>query len=193
MLPCGAATLRRPKPRSGIAFYVESGPAFGRENMREPLMPAVKPVPEGYPSLTPYLIVGDGAAALEFYQKAFGARLRLKLDAPGGRIGHAELEIGDSVIMLADEHPEIGARGPRSFGGSPVGLHLYVEQVDGVVARAVAAGGKLVHPVEDKFYGDRVGTIEDPFGHRWYVTTHIEDVSPEEIGRRAAALHGQAP
>jgi len=156
-------------------------------------MPAVKPVPEGYPSLTPYLIVGDGAAALEFYQKAFGARLRLKLDAPGGRIGHAELEIGDSVIMLADEHPEIGARGPRSFGGSPVGLHLYVEQVDGVVARAVAAGGKLVHPVEDKFYGDRVGTIEDPFGHRLYVTTHIEDVSPEEIGRRAAALHGQAP
>ena len=154
-------------------------------------MPAVKPVPEGYPSLTPYLIVGDGAAALEFYQKAFGARLRLKLDAPGGRIGHAELEIGDSVIMLADEHPEIGARGPRSFGGSPVGLHLYVEQVDGVVARAVAAGGKLVHPVEDKFYGDRVGTIEDPFGHRWYVTTHIEDVSPEEIGRRAAALQGQ--
>ena len=156
-------------------------------------MPAVKPVPEGYPSLTPYLIVSDGASSLEFYQKAFGARLRLRLDAPGGRIGHAELEIGDSVIMLADEHPEIGARGPRSFGGSPVGLHLYVEQVDGVVARAVAAGGKLVHPVEDKFYGDRVGTIEDPFGHRWYVTTHIEDVSPEEIGRRAAALHGQAP
>ena len=156
-------------------------------------MPAVKPVPEGYPSLTPYLIVSDGASSLEFYQKAFGARLRLKLDAPGGRIGHAELEIGDSVIMLADEHPEIGARGPRSFGGSPVGLHLYVEEVDAVVARAGAAGARLVHPVEDKFYGDRMGTIEDPFGHRWYVTTHIEDVSPEEIGRRAAALHGKAP
>src|SRR6476646_11515681 len=193
MLPCGAATLRRPKPPSGIAFYAESGPAFGRESIREPLMPAVKPVPEGYPSLTPYLIVSDGASSLEFYQKAFGARLRLKLDAPGGRIGHAELEIGDSVIMLADEHPEIGARGPRAFGGSPVGLHLYVEEVDAVVARAVAAGARLVHPVEDKFYGDRMGTIEDPFGHRWYVTTHIEDVSPEEIGRRAAALPGQAP
>jgi PhnB protein len=161
--------------------------------MMEALMAAVKPVPDGYPSLTPYLIVSDGAAALEFYQRAFGARLRLKLDAPGGRIGHAELEIGDSVIMLADEHPEIGARGPRAFGGSPVGLHLYVEEVDAVVARAVAAGARLVHPVEDKFYGDRMGTIEDPFGHRWYVTTHIEDVSPEEIGRRAAALHGQAP
>jgi PhnB protein len=159
----------------------------------EALMAAVKPVPDGYPSLTPYLIVGDGTAAIEFYRKAFGARLRLKLDAPGGRIGHAELEIGDSVIMLADEHPEIGARGPRAFGGSPVGLHLYIEQVDAVVARAVAAGGKLVHPVENKFYGDRMGTIEDPFGHRWYVTTHIEDVSPEEIGRRAAALHGQTP
>src|ERR1041385_7948929 len=109
MLPCGAATLRRPKPPSGIAFYAESGPAFRRQKMMEALMAAVKPVPDGYPSLTPYLIVSDGAAALEFYQRAFGARLRLKLDAPGGRIGHAELEIGDSVIMLADEHPEIGA------------------------------------------------------------------------------------
>ena len=153
-------------------------------------MSAVKPVPEGYPSLAPYLIVGDGAAAIEFYQKAFGAGLRLKLDAPGGRVGHAELEIGDSVIMLADEHPEIGARGPRAFGGSPVGLHLYIEQVDAVVARAVAAGAMLVHPVEDKFYGDRMGTIEDPFGHKWYVTTHVEDVPHDEIARRAAALYG---
>jgi PhnB protein len=155
-------------------------------------MAAVKPIPDGYPRLTPYLIVGDGAAAIAFYEKAFDARLRLKLDAPGGRIGHAELEIGDSLIMLADEHPEIGARGPRAFGGSPVGLHLYSEDVDAVVARAVAAGARLVHPVEDKFYGDRMGTIEDPFGHKWYVTMHIEDVSPEEIGRRAAALHGGA-
>jgi len=151
-------------------------------------MPAIKPVPDGYPSLTPYLIVRDGAAAIAFYEKALGARLRLKLDAPGGRIGHAELEIGDSVVMLADEHPEIGARGPQAFGGSPVGLQLYIEEVDAVVARAVAAGATLVHPVENKFYGDRMGTIEDPFGHRWYVTTHIEDVPPDEIARRAAAL-----
>jgi PhnB protein len=154
----------------------------------EAAMPAIKPVPDGYPSLTPYLIVRDGAAAIAFYEKALGARLRLKLDAPGGRIGHAELEIGDSVVMLADEHPEIGARGPQAFGGSPVGLHLYIEEVDAVVARAVAAGATLVHPVENKFYGDRMGTIEDPFGHRWYVTTHIEDVPPNEIARRAAAL-----
>jgi PhnB protein len=155
-------------------------------------MPAVKPIPDGYPSLSPYLIVRDGAAAIEFYQKVFGATLRMKLDAPGGRVGHAELEIGNGLVMLADEHPEIGARGPRAFGGSPVGLHLYIEDVDAVVARAVAAGATLVHPVENKFYGDRMGTIEDPFGHRWYVTMHIEEVSPEEIARRAAALPGSA-
>src|SRR5205085_5792847 len=127
----------------------------------EAAMPAIKPVPEGYPSLTPYLIVSDGAAAIEFYRKAFGARLRLKLDAPGGRIGHAELEIGDSVIMLADEHPEIGACGPRAFGGSPVGLHLYIDDVDAGMARSAAAGAGLDHPVKDKFYCDRMGMIKD--------------------------------
>jgi PhnB protein len=151
-------------------------------------MAAVKPIPDGYPNLTPYLIVRGGAAAIDFYQKAFGARLRLKLDGPGGKVGHAELEIGDSVVMLADEHPEIGARGPAAFGGSPVGLHLYIPDVDAVVARAVAAGARLVHPVENKFYGDRMGTIEDPFGHKWYVTTHVEDVPHDEIARRAAAM-----
>src|SRR5205823_3752888 len=133
---------------------LRSLPNRSQHSFKEPwrrAMSAVKPIPEGYPSLTPYLIVSDGPAAIEFYQKTFGAGLRLKLDAPGGRVGHAELEIGDSVIMLADEHPEIGARGPRAFGGSPVGLHLYIEDVDAVVARAVAAGATLVHPVEDKF------------------------------------------
>ena len=152
---------------------------------------AVKPIPDGYHNLTPYMIVANGAAAIAFYQQAFGATERLRLAAPGGKIGHAELAVGDSVIMLADEHPEMGARSPASFGGSPIGLHLYVEDVDAVVARAVALGAKLLHPVEDKFYGDRNGTIEDPFGHKWYVATHIEDLSPEEISRRAAALHGQ--
>ena len=116
----------------------------------------------------------------------------MRLGTPDGRIGHAELVIGGSVIMLADEHPEMGAVAPPTIGGTPVGLHLYVEDVDAVAARAVAAGGKLTHPVEDKFYGDRSGTIEDPFGHKWYISTHVEDVSPEEIGRRVAAMqeHG---
>ena len=154
-------------------------------------MAAVKPIPDGYPSLTPYLIVADGAGAIAFYEKAFGATVRLRLTTPDGKIGHAELIIGGSLIMLADEYPAHGARGPRAFGGSPVGLHHYVVDVDAVVARAVAAGAKLVDPVENKFYGDRMGTIEDPFGHKWYVTTHTEDVPPDEIDRRAAALHGQ--
>jgi PhnB protein len=157
-------------------------------------MPAVKPIPDGYPTLTPYLIVGDGAAAIAFYQRVFGAKLRLKLDAPGGKIGHAELEIGDSLIMLADEHPEIGALSPKSVGGSPIGLHLYVEDIDAVTARAVDAGGALRHPPETKFYGDRNSTVEDPFGHRWCISTHVEDVPPEEIARRAAAMvQGQKP
>ena len=155
-------------------------------------MTAVKPIPDGYRTLTPYLIVADGAGAVAFYKQAFGAGERLRLDAPGGKIGHAELEIGDSVIMLADEHPEMGALSPASIGGTPVSLHLYVADVDAVTARAVAAGGKLLHPPEDKFYGDRTSTVEDPFGHRWHLSTHIEDVEPDEIARRAAAMHGQA-
>lgn len=153
-------------------------------------MPSVKPIPDGYPGLIPYLIVADGAGAVRFYETVFGARLRMKLDAPGERIGHAEVEIGASVIMLADEHPEMGALAPPTVGGSPVGLHLYVPDVDAVVAKAVANGGKLVHPAEDKFYGDRNATIEDPSGHKWYISTHIEDVPPDEIARRAAALYG---
>jgi PhnB protein len=149
-------------------------------------MTPVKPIPDGYRAITPYLIVADGAGAIAFYRQAFAASLRLRLDRPDGKIGHAELVIGDSVIMLADEYPPLAARGPAAYGGSPVGLHLYVEDVDAVAALAVGAGASLVHPVEDKFYGDRLGEIEDPFGHRWYIATHIEDVSPEEIGRRAA-------
>jgi PhnB protein len=153
-------------------------------------MPAVKPIPDGYSTLTPYLIVGDGPAAIAFYAKTFGAVERMRLDAPGGKIGHAELTIGDSVVMLADEHPEIGALSPTSVGGTPVGLHLYVPDVDAVTQSAVAAGGKLIQAPETKFYGDRNSTVEDPFGHRWYISTHVEDVSPDEIARRAAAMHG---
>jgi len=151
-------------------------------------MAGVKPIPDGYRSLTPYLIVDGASRAIEFYKAVFGATERMRLGAPGGRVGHAELEIGDSLIMLADEHPEIGARGPGAYGGSPVGLHVYVADADAVARKAAAAGAKLVSPLEDKFYGDRSGTIEDPFGHRWYVSTHIEDVPPDEIDRRVAAM-----
>jgi PhnB protein len=157
-------------------------------------MSNTKPVPEGYPSLTPYLIVADGGAAIAFYQNVFGAKLRLRLDGPGRKIGHAELEIGDSLIMLADEHPEMGVLAPPTVGGTPVGLHVYVDDVDAAVAKAVAAGAVLKRPVENQFYGDRLGSILDPSGHLWHVSTHIEDVSPEEIARRAAAMaKGEKP
>jgi len=154
-------------------------------------MANVQPIPEGYHSLTPYLIVAGAARAIEFYKSVFGATERMRLGGPDGKIGHAELAIGDSVIMLADEHPEMGARGPRSIGGSPVGIHVYLPDVDAAAARAVAGGAKLTRPVENQFYGDRLGTLEDPFGHIWHISTHIENVSPEEIGRRAAALAQQ--
>jgi len=148
----------------------------------------VKPIPEGYHSATPYLVVDGAAKALDFYKHAFGATERMRLPAPGGRVGHAEINIGDSIIMLADEHREMGARGPRAYGGTPVSLVLYVADVDATVKKAVAAGGTLINPVEDKFYGDRMGTVEDPFGHRWHVATHQEDVPPAELARRVAAL-----
>ena len=151
---------------------------------------SAKPIPEGYHSVTPYLIVDGAEKALAFYEKVFGATVAMRLDGPGGRIGHAEIRIANSVVMLADENPEMGARGPRSIGGSPVTLMLYIPDVDAVVERAVAAGAKLQRPVEDKFYGDRMGSIEDPFGHVWHVSTHVEDVPPDELERRAAAMAG---
>ncbi|MDT5263254.1 MAG: PhnB protein [Acidobacteriota bacterium] len=149
----------------------------------------VKPIPDGYHSVTPYLIVGDGARALEFYKQAFGATELFRMDAPGGKIGHAEIKIGDSHIMLADEHPEMNARSPQTIGGSPVSLMLYVSDVDATVGKAVEAGAKLTRPVANQFYGDRTGGIEDPFGHAWYIATHVENVAPEELQKRAAAAH----
>jgi PhnB protein len=146
-----------------------------------------KPVPKGYHSVTPYLIVDGAARALDFYRQVFQAKERMRMPGPGGKVGHAEFAIGDSVIMLADEHPEMGARGPRAFGGSPVTIMVYVDDVDATVQGAVAAGARLVQTVSDKFYGDRSGTIEDPFGHKWHVSTHVEDVPPDELARRAAA------
>ena len=147
----------------------------------------VKPIPEGYHTATPYLIVRNAARAIEFYKKAFGATELMRMAEPSGRIGHAEIKIGDSPIMLADEVPEMGFRSPESFGGSPVSILLYVEEVDAVFNQAVAAGAKVQRPVADQFYGDRTGGVTDPFGHIWYIATHKEDVSPEEMRKRAAA------
>jgi PhnB protein len=147
----------------------------------------VKPIPEGYHTVTPYLIVRNAARAIEFYKKAFGATELMRMAEPSGRIGHAEIRIGDSPIMLADEVPEMGFRSPESFGGSPVSILLYVEEVDAVFNQAVAAGAKVQRPVADQFYGDRTGGVTDPFGHTWYIATHKEDVSPEEMRKRAAA------
>jgi PhnB protein len=152
---------------------------------------AVKAVPDGYYTVTPYLIVHDAAGALEFYKRAFGARELMRFPMPGGRIGHAEIKIGNSPIMLADEFPEMGARSAQSIGGSPVGLCLYVEDVDALTRQAVAAGATVVKPVEDQFYGDRSGTVKDPYGHQWTIATHKEDVPVEEMQRRMAALQPQ--
>ena len=149
---------------------------------------AVKPIPDGYPQVTPYLVVDGAAAAIEFYNSVLGTTERMRMPAPGGKIGHAELELGNSVIMLADEAPEVGALSPPTVGGSPVTLMVYVEDVDDVVARAEQAGATVLRPVENQFYGDRSGQFEDPFGHRWSVASHVEDVSPEEMGRRMAEM-----
>lgn len=148
----------------------------------------VRPIPEGYRSVTPYLIVKGGARAIDFYKRVFGAREKFRMDGPGGTIGHAELEIGDSVVMLADENPQHDALSPASIGGSPVTIHLYVEDVDGVAKALTAAGAKALRPVQNMFYGDRAGSFEDPFGHNWHVATHVEDVTPEEIDRRVQAM-----
>ena len=153
---------------------------------------SAKPIPDGYPVLNPYLIIDGASAAIDFYKQIFGATERMRMGAPGGKVGHAELLIGGCLLMLADEHPQMDARGPKSIGGSPVTLHLYVEDVDAVAARAVAAGATIKQPVNTTFYGDRCGLLVDPWGHHWNVSTHVEDVSPEEIQRRMAAMGGGA-
>lgn len=147
----------------------------------------VKPIPDGYHSVTPYLIVRGGARALAFYAKALGAKERFRLDM-GGKLGHAEIEIGDSVVMLADEFPEMDCRSPQAFGGTPVSLMVYVEDVDARIKQAVAAGAKLIRPVQDQFYGDRSGVLLDPFGHQWTLATHKEDLTPAQISKRMAAM-----
>jgi PhnB protein len=146
---------------------------------------AVKPVPDGYHSVNPYLCVDGAGAGIDWYKMAFGATEIMRMPGPDGKIGHAEIQIGNSRIMLADEFPQMNCRGPRAYGGSPVHLHVYLEDVDAVFARAVAAGAKALRPVADQFYGDRSGSLEDPFGHTWHVATHKEDLTPEEIAKRA--------
>lgn len=151
----------------------------------------VKPVPDGYHTATPYLIIRHAADAIEFYKRAFGATEIMRMADPGGKIGHAEIRIGDSSIMLCDEFPDMDLRSPDSTG-SPVIIHLYVNDVDALVKQAVDAGAQVLRPVEDQFYGDRGGKLRDPFGHIWWIASHVEDVPPEEINKRAAALFGQA-
>jgi len=151
---------------------------------------AVKPIPDGYHSVTPYLSISGAAAAIDFYKKAFGAVELFRMEQPDGRIGHAEIKIGDSPIMLADEYPEMNSIGPKTLGGTSVSLLVYVKDVDTVFKTAIEAGAQERGPVENKFYGDRMGSLIDPFGHIWHVGTHVEDVSPEEMEKRAAAAHG---
>jgi PhnB protein len=148
---------------------------------------AAKPIPEGYHTVTPYLIVKGAAEAIEFYKKAFGAKELFRMEQPGGKIGHAEIKIGDSPVMLADEYPDMGYLGPAARGGSSVGLALYVEDCDALFNQAVKAGAKVMRPLQDQFYGDRSGTVVDPYGHMWTVATHKEDVPPDELEKRAKA------
>jgi PhnB protein len=148
----------------------------------------IKPIPDGYHTATPYLIITNAAQAIEFYKEAFGATELMRLAAPDGKLMHAEIRIGDSPIMLCDECPDWNALSPQTIGGTAVSIMLYVDDVDSVVNRAVATGATVLMPVEDQFWGDRMGTLVDPYGHKWSIATHAEDVSPEEIDKRAKAL-----
>jgi PhnB protein len=150
-------------------------------------MPDVDPIPQDYPRVTPYLHVSGAAAAIEFYTDILGAEERMRMPGPDGKLGHAELQIGESIVMLSDEFPDMGARGPKWIGGTPVTLHVYLEDVDAVFDAALEAGATSLRPVENQFYGDRTAQFEDPFGHRWNIATHVEDVPPEEMEKRMAA------
>jgi PhnB protein len=153
-----------------------------------PKKKVVKPIPPGYHSITAYLCIDGASAAIDFYKRAFGAKERLRMDAPGGKIGHAELVIGDSAFMLADEFPEMQFFAPKPGVGTPVNMHLYVKDVDAMFQRAIAAGAQVVRAIEDKFYGDRTGSLRDPFGHVWHLATHKEDLSMAEMKRRGEAM-----
>jgi PhnB protein len=168
---------KKPMTRKGAAKKVAPKKAAPRK---------VKPIPDGYHAITPYLSIRDATSAIAFYTKAFGAKLTVRMDAPGGKVGHAEMKIGDSVVMLADEAPEMDFVSPQARGGTSVLMHLYVKDVDATVEQAVRAGAKMIRPVQDQFYGDRAGGIEDPYGHRWYIATHKEELTPAQIRKRMA-------
>ena len=153
-------------------------------------MADVKPIPDGYPQVTPYLCVDGAADAIKFYEKVLGAKERMHMPGPDGTIGHAEIELGDSIVMLSDEAPEMGARSPKTVGGTPVLISVYVEDVDAVFDAAIAEGATSIRAPENQFYGDRSGQFEDPFGHHWSVATHVEDVPPEEMEKRMAEVMG---
>jgi PhnB protein len=149
---------------------------------------AVDPIPDDYPQVIPYLTVHDAAAAIEFYSYVLGAKERMRMDGPEGKIAHCELDIGRGLIMVSDEFPDMGGKTPRTVGGTPVTIMTYVEDVDAAFARAVERGATVVRPLENQFYGDRSGLVEDPFGHLWYLSTHVEDVSEDEMQARMAAM-----
>lgn len=151
-------------------------------------MAAVNPIPDGYPRVIPSLVIDGASAAIEFYGAVLGTSVRMRMESPDGKVGHAELQLGDSVLMVSDEFPDMGFVGPKTVGGTPVTISVYIEDVDAAFQRALDAGATELRPVENQFYGDRSGQFEDPFGHRWNVATHVEDVPEEEVGRRAAAL-----
>ena len=155
-------------------------------------MASVKAIPDGFHNVTPYLYLRGAAGAIEFYKSVFGAAEIMRMRGPDGRIMHAELKIGDSIVMLADENPSMGIMSPQTIGGFSGGLHLYVEDADAVIRKAVESGAKQLHPIKNQFYGDRSGTLLDPFGHMWSVATHIEDVPPEEMRKRMTAAMSQA-
>ena len=153
-------------------------------------MADVKPIPDGYPQVTPYLIIDGAAEAIEFYTQVLGAQERMRMPDPSGKVGHAELQLGDGLIMLADEFADRDIKGPRSFGGTGVIVSVYVEDIDSVFEKAISAGAKELRPPKNEFYGDRTASFEDPFGHRWSVASHVEDVSPDEMERRSAEMMG---
>ena len=174
--------MKRPAPCSSSPVRYNVG--WTQLRREEIELADVKPIPDGYPRVTPYLHVDGAADAIDFYKRILGAKERMRMPGPDGKVGHAELEFGESVVMIADEFPDMDVRGPKSIGGTPVTIHLYVEDVDAVFDAAVEAGATSVQDVEDKFYGDRGGGFEDPWGHRWSIARHVEDVPPEEMEQR---------
>jgi PhnB protein len=178
--------------RKKLSKAKKKGPAMKKKTKK----PAAKkkkvsPVPKGFHTVTPYLVVDGGMRAIDFYKKVFGAKASFCMTHEDGKLGHAELTIGDSKVMLSDVCPEMQTRGPKDFGGSPISIYLYVKNADAVFDKAIANGAKVIKPVENQFYGDRSGGFEDPFGHMWFVATHIEDLSSAKIKKRAAEIFGK--